>query len=203
MLDAYVRPWINPPLNFMAAGIARRGISANAVTITGFGIGLAAMAAIAWQQYTAGLVLIALNRLMDGLDGAVARQTRATDLGGFLDIVVDFIFYSGVVFAFALADPPERALAAAFLIFSYIGTGSSFLAYAIVAAKRGVTTEQQGKKAFYYMEGITEGSETILAMVLMCLLPGFFTEIAIAFGCLCWLTTLGRVGQGFKDFRSL
>ena len=202
MLDGYVRPWIDPPLNRLAAGIARRGISANAVTIAGFGVGLAAMAAITWQQYTAGLVLIALNRLMDGLDGAVARQTRTTDLGGFLDIVVDFIFYSGVVFAFALAEP-ERALAAAFLIFSYIGTGSSFLAYAIVAAKRGVNTEQQGKKAFYYMKGITEGTETILAMVLMCLLPGLFTEIAIAFGCLCWLTTAGRVGQGFRDFRSL
>jgi len=199
MLDSYFRPLIDPPLNRTAKTIARRRISANTVTLVGFAIGLLAMAAIVLEWYGIGLLLIALNRLLDGLDGAVARQTKPSDLGGYLDIVADFIFYSGVVFAFALADP-ERALAAAFLIFSYIGTGVSFLAYAIVAAKRGLQHEKQGKKAFYYLSGITEGSETIFAMLLMCVLPGSFVAIALVFGSLCWLTTTGRVLQGMRDF---
>ncbi|MCB1835193.1 MAG: CDP-alcohol phosphatidyltransferase family protein, partial [Geminicoccaceae bacterium] len=74
-----------------------------------------------------------------------------TDLGGFLDITLDFIFYSGFVFAFAVHDPQANGLAAAFLVFSFIGTGSSFLAFAIMAARRGLATERRGKKSLYYL----------------------------------------------------
>lgn len=205
MLDAVLRPLVDRSLHGTAVRAARLGIQPNAVTLTGFGIGVLGCLAIASQGYLTGLALVLLNRWLDGLDGAVARAMRVnghsgeTDLGGFLDIVTDFLLYSGVAFAFALARP-EQALAAAFLIFSYVGTGSSFLAYAIVAAKRGASTESRGRKAFYYLGGITEGSETIIAMVLMCLLPGAFPVIAVGFGMLCWLTTTGRIAQAWRDF---
>ena len=123
----------------------------------GFAVGLLAMAAIALGHSALGLVLFLLNRLADGLDGAVARQTRLTDLGGFLDIVLDFILYSGVVFAFAVRDPARDALAAAFLIFSFVGTGTSFLAFAIMAAKRGLSSEARGRKSLYYLGGLDRG----------------------------------------------
>src|SRR5690606_10249682 len=145
--------------------------------LAGFVLGLLAMLAIAFQSYLAGLALILLNRLADGLDGAVARGTRSTDLGGFLDIVLDFLVYSGTVFAFALADPPADALAAASLVFSFTGTGASFLAFAAMAAKRGLTTELRGHKSLYYLGGLTEGTETILVLVAFCLFPGWFAPI--------------------------
>ena len=63
----------------------------------------------------------------DGLDGAVARHVGVTDLGGYLDIVLDFLIYSGIVFGFAVGRP-DQALPAAFLIFSFVGTGTAFLA---------------------------------------------------------------------------
>ena len=146
MLDARLRRLIDPPLDRLSAPLVARGISANAVTVAGFALGLGAAAAIAGRAYLLGLALLLLNRLCDGLDGAVARRRGLTDLGGFLDIVLDFLIYAAVPFAFALADPAANAPAAAFLIFSFMGTGSSFLAYAIMAAKRGVSTELRGQQ---------------------------------------------------------
>ena len=161
MLDARLRRLIDPPLDGVAAPLARRGLSANAVTVLGFVIGLGAAAAIAERAFLAGLGLLLLNRLLDGLDGAIARRRGLSDLGGFLDIVLDFLIYSAVPFAFALADPGANALAAAFLIFSFVGTGSSFLAFAIMAAKRGIATDLRGQKSLYYLGGLTEGTETV------------------------------------------
>jgi phosphatidylglycerophosphate synthase len=201
MLDARLRRLIDPPLDRLCAPLARHGLSADLATIVGFAAGLAAMAAIAGEAYGLGLGFLLLNRLLDGLDGALARRTGITDRGGFLDIVCDFIVYAGVPMAFALADPAANALPAAFLIFSFIGTATSFLAFAIMAAKRGMTTELRGKKSLYYLGGLTEGSETVLAFVLACLWPAWFPLIAWTFGALCWLTTAIRVAIGWQTLR--
>jgi phosphatidylglycerophosphate synthase len=201
MLDARLRRLIDPPLDRLCGPLARNGVSADLATIVGFVVGLCAIAAIAGQAYGLGLGLLLLNRLLDGLDGALARQRGITDLGGFLDIVCDFIVYAGVPLAFALADPNANALPAAFLIFSFIGTATSFLAFAIMAAKRGITTDLRGKKSLYYLGGLTEGSETILAFVLACLWPDWFPLIAWVFGALCWLTTATRVAVARQTLR--
>ncbi len=60
----------------------------------------------------------------------------------------------------------------AFLLFSFInGTGSSFLAYAIMAERSGSAglPAQQGhkRKGFFYLGGLTEGAETILVLAAM------------------------------------
>jgi phosphatidylglycerophosphate synthase len=201
MLDARVRRLIDPPLEQAAASLVPGRVSANTITLAGFVVGVAAIAAIAFGQFLLGLVLLLANRLADGLDGAVARRNGVTDLGGYLDIVLDFIIYAGIVFAFALADPERNALAAAFLIFSFIGTASSFLAYAVMAAKRRIETALRGRKSLYYLGGITEGTETILFLVLCCLAPAWFPWLAVAFGLLCWLTTIGRIAAARDAFR--
>jgi phosphatidylglycerophosphate synthase len=201
VLDARLRRLIDPPLERLGAPLAARGLSANAVTVAGFAIGLGAAAAIAGRAYLLGLGLLLLNRLCDGLDGAIARRRGLTDLGGFLDILLDFLIYSAVPFAFALADPAANALAAAFLIFSFVGTGSSFLAFAIMAAKRGIATDLRGQKSLYYLGGLTEGTETILVFVLACLWPALFPWLALIFGLLCWLTTAIRITVAVQMLR--
>jgi len=200
MLDHIVRPWIDPPLERAGRVAAAAGISANAVTLGGFVVGLAAIPAIGAGEYLVGLGMILANRLSDGLDGAVARVRGPTDLGGYLDIVCDFILYSGWAFAFALAEP-LHAIPAAFLMLSFMGTGASFLTYAIFAAKRGVTTEIRGSKSLYYLGGLTEGTETILIFVAFCLLPQHFAVMAYAFAAACWVTTVSRILAAAKSFR--
>ena len=192
LLDAVLRRVVGPPLDAAGRWLAAAGARADAVTLAGFAVGLLAIPLLAGERYGLALLAIALNRLADGLDGAVARQRGPTDLGGYLDIVCDFLFYAGVVFGFALARP-ENALPAAFLVFSFVGTGSSFLAFAILAAKRGLSTAARGAKSFYHLGGLTEGSETIALFVLICLAPSAFPPLAWGFGALCWITTVSRM----------
>ncbi len=200
MFDARLRRALDPSLDRAAALLARLGLSANAITVAGFLFGCGAWTALAFREYLLALALIAANRLADGLDGPLARRLGATDLGGFLDISLDFYFYAGVPFFFAVGRP-EFALASAFLIFSFVGTGSSFLAFSVIAAKRGILADSHGPKAIFYLGGLTEGAETIAVFVAICLVPDYFGWIAWIFGGLCWLTTLTRTASAIRAFR--
>ncbi|KLV08803.1 MULTISPECIES: CDP-alcohol phosphatidyltransferase family protein [Photobacterium] len=201
MLDKYSIKVIKWPLNTLAVWPDKLGITANQVTISGFLIGLLALPALAWQQYEWALACILLNRIFDGLDGAIARRQGITDCGGFLDITLDFLFYSLVPFGFVLANPEANAVAGAFLIFSFIGTGSSFLSFAIMASKRNIESPVYKQKSLYYLGGLTEGTETIACFVLCCLLPQHFALIAWVFGSLCWFTTGTRILAGYQTLK--
>lgn len=201
MLDRYLAPLTRRPLAALASPLAQWGIRADTVTLTAFAIGLLALPLLALNLYQLALAAILLNRLGDGLDGALARHQGITDSGGFLDITCDFIFYAAVVLGFALADPALNALPAAFLLFCFMGTGSSFLAFAVMAGKRGIESPVYRHKSLYYMGGITEGSETLLFFILLCLWPHAFAPLAWGFGALCLLTTLTRILGGVDTLR--
>lgn len=200
MLDGRMRILIAPALECGGGWLARRGVGADQVTWAGFLLGVAAAAAIAVEAYAAALALILASRLCDGLDGAVARRTGATDRGGFLDIVLDFAFYGMVPLAFAVARPPENAVAAATLLFSFYVNGASFLAYAAMAAKRGLSGELRGPKSLHFTAGLAEATETLAAFALMCLLPRFFAPLAYAFAALTLVTAAARIAAARRDF---
>ena len=197
MLDSRLRPIIDPYLTMIARQLVRLGWQANTLTVIGFVIGMLSVPLIALHFYEFAAICVVLNRLFDGLDGAVARASAPTEVGGYLDIVLDFIFYSAVVFSFALAQP-DNGVYAAFLIFAFIGTGTTFLTFAIFAEKHSLTSSAQGSKSIYYLSGIVEGTETFLTLVLMCLLPSYFWVIALFVGSLCWLSTLSRMLQSIN-----
>ena len=199
MFDAQLRPLIDRLLNPIGRGLVALGMTANQVTMIGAAFGLIAAGCVAAGLFYPALWFVIANRVIDGLDGAVARASRSSDFGGYLDIVSDFIFYSAIPLAFAVARP-ETALAAAFLIFSFIGTATSFLGFAILAEKHQVTTQIRGKKAFYYLGGLTEGTETILLFLAMLVWPDYFSLMAIAFGILCWVTTGTRIYTAYRQF---
>ena len=199
MFDAQLRPLIDRLLNPIGRGLVTLGVTANQVTMIGAAFGLIAAVCAAAGLFYPALWFVIANRVIDGLDGAVARASRSSDFGGYLDIVIDFIFYSAIPLAFAVARP-ETALAAAFLIFSFIGTATSFLGFAILAEKHHVTTQIRGKKAFYYLGGLTEGTETILLFLAMLVWPDYFSLMAIIFGILCWVTTGTRIYAAYRQF---
>lgn len=191
MFDARLRPLIDPPLNALGRRLAGWGVSANGVTLAGLALGLAAAAALAQGAWLIGLALILANRLLDGLDGAIARATRLTDFGGYLDIVADFAFYVAIPLGFAFAAP-GNTLPAAVLVASFTLTGISFLGFAVMAAKRGIETSAHGRKSFFYNTGLAEGTETIVVFIAMCLWPAAFPLIAYGYAGLCLLTVLQR-----------
>lgn len=193
MLDPLLRRWIDPPLNQAGAWLARRDMSANAFSLAGLAIGLTAVPLLAWGRYDAALLVILLNRLIDGLDGAIARHKGATLFGGYLDIMCDMGFYAAVPLGFALARPDD-ALWSALLLASFVCTASSFLGRAVLAVQRREPDDgTRGRKSFFHAAGIVEGTETIAAFVLFCLFPEAFSWLAGIFAVLCFWTAAARV----------
>ena len=127
VIDRQAIAFISPVIGLLARALVRSGVGANAISFVGLAVGWCAAAAIAGQWFGVGATLILASRLCDGLDGAVARLTQATDRGGFLDISLDFLFYPAIPLAFAWADPARNALAAAVLLAAFVATGTGFL----------------------------------------------------------------------------
>jgi phosphatidylglycerophosphate synthase len=189
MFDVRLRRLIDPALERVAAVIAKTGLGANAVTITGAAVGVAAAFAIAQGQILVGLVLIIINRIMDGVDGALARRNGPTEWGGYLDSLCDFLFYVAVPLGFAYAAP-ANVWPALVLIASFTLTAVSFLALAAIMAGRDMG---HGAKAFTYSTGLMEGGETIALFIAMCLLPAHFALLALIFAALCVATVAQRI----------
>jgi phosphatidylglycerophosphate synthase len=201
MLDRHIIPLIRPAVESIARALVKRGIRADHVTLAAFGIGIVAMFCIAFRAYFIGAILILASRLCDALDGAVARQTTTTDAGGFLDIALDFLFYAGIVLAFAFAAPKVNALPAAVLLTAFVGTTSSFLAFATLAAKRGIESMEYPDKSFYFLGGLAEATETLLFFIAMCLWPRWFPQLAYAFSLICAITTFTRIVGGYRTLK--
>ena len=201
MIDRQTTALIRPALDGLARRLVRHGVGADALTFTGLAVGWAAAGAIALQAYGIGAALTLASRLCDGLDGAVARATTPTDRGGFLDISLDFLFYPAIPLAFAFADPAANALAAAVLLAAFVGTGTCFLAFATIAAKRGLISVDYPDKSFYFLGGLTEATETLVFFVAMCLWPQHFATLALIFAATCAVTIVSRIFWGWQAFR--
>lgn len=191
MLDAAARKIIDPPLSWIGERVAPSGLSANAVTLTGLVIGVGAAVAIACHAFGPGLLLLLLNRFLDGLDGAIARAGTPTAFGGYLDIVADFVLWALLPLGFAVADP-QNAFPAAVLLASFIASGTTFLAHAILAAKTGEESEARGKKSFFHLGGLTEGTETIAFFVIVLVWPSVFPVAAFVFATMVTTTAIFR-----------
>jgi phosphatidylglycerophosphate synthase len=200
MLDGWARKRIDPALDAIGQTLHRGGISANAVTLTAFAIGMAAAIAIACGLLWLGLVLILLSRLGDGLDGAVAKVAGKTDLGGYLDIVLDFAFYGAIPLAFVILDPAQNGVAGAVPLAAFYANGASFLAYAIMAEKRGIETSARGPKSLFFTTGLAEATETIAVFLAFCVFPAWFAAIAYAFAAVTAYTTLSRIVLAWREF---
>lgn len=200
MLDGVMRKLIDPPLNRVGRKLAGLGVSANALTLGGLLVGLAAATFIAFEQYWIGLALIGISRIADGLDGAVARATQKTDFGGYFDIIADFLFYGAIPLAFAFANPGVNALAAGVLLLAFYVNGATFLGFSILAERRKLTTTRGGEKNLYFSEGLLEGTETIALFFAMCIWPGWFVPMAAVFAVLALFTAFMRSLRAYRLF---
>lgn len=201
MFDGMLKRRIDPALQRLASGLQRTGVSADGVTAAGLALGLLAALAIGLGSFAMGLALILVSRLCDGLDGTLARLRQPTDLGGYLDIVFDYIFYGAIPLGFAVADPAANGLPAAVLLMSFYANGASFLGYAIIAAKRGLSSEARGQKSLYFTTGLAEASETLLVFALACFFPSAFPWLAYGFAVLCGITCISRILLATRQFR--
>ena len=161
--------------------IAALGVGGDALTTSGFVIGIAALPAIGRHAYLLGLGLIALSRICDVVGIAVSQVKGSTRSGIYLERVLEFIWTASVPFAFALAQP-DRALAAMYLMLG------------LVARAAALSDESKLKSGALTIGAEFLGkSETFLAYALACVFPAWFSIIAYALGTACFVMTGIRV----------
>jgi phosphatidylglycerophosphate synthase len=200
MLDRFALKLVKPAADKAASALAARGVTADQVTLAGFGFGMIAAILVASGFTALAILPLLLNRALDGVDGALARIQGTTERGAFLDISLDFVFYAAIPLAFAALAPEDNALAAAALLAAFTATGTSFLAFAVMAEKRGLRSTAYPAKSFYYLGGLTEGTETIACFLAMCWWPQHFAAIALVYAALCALTAATRLVAGWRMF---
>ena len=204
MLDKFITPIIKPLLEPLVVLFYKSGITADQLTVAGFLVGMLALPLIAFELWHAALIAIILNRVFDGLDGALARYAgQSSSAGGYLDITLDFLFYAAVPLSFILVNPEQNAIAGALLLAAFIGTGSSFLAFAIAAEKFQLDKPQFKYKSFYYLNGLTEGTETIVLFIAFCIWPQHFVVLASIFAVACAVTIMTRIYCGYQTLKRL
>ena len=198
MFDRQIQKYTQKPLQYVAK-LLLKFISPNSMTFIGFGFGVLMCVSIIIDQYLTAIIFLFLNRLSDGLDGVMARLQTPTPLGGYLDIVLDFLIYGGFVLSFGITEQNNTFLSMV-LLFCYIGTGSTFLAKAaILPSLTNQKLNEEIPKSFHYAVGLIEGTETILFMFLCLLLPSLFTYLASIFILLCLITTIFRIIVFYKE----
>ena len=205
MFDRHLQKLTQKPLSFFAK-IILKYISANQITIIGFIFGLMMSLFIYLELFFLAIFFLILNRICDGLDGVMARLTVPTYLGAYLDIVLDFIFYSAFILIFGLLDT-NNIIISCLLLFSYICTGTTFLAQAIIQPKLDLVQKDESididiPKSFYYSAGLIEGTETILFMILCLLFPNLYFFFGLIFAILCLLTALSRIIIFYRSNKS-
>ncbi|MEO8827056.1 CDP-alcohol phosphatidyltransferase family protein [Lapillicoccus sp.] len=198
MFDAATRRVLAPALDAVGVRLSRAGVPALLLTAVGWVVGVAACVAVWRQAWIPALVLWLLNRLLDGLDGPVARRTGPTDLGGFLDLVADFSIYAGFVLAVALALPEAR-LACVALLTTYYLSGCAFLALSSLLEKRGGVSADG--RSLRFVGGLAEGTETVVAYSLICIVPGWAVTLVWVFAAAVGVTAVQRVLLGVRLLR--
>ena len=201
MFDGQINKTLKPLLDFLAIKLSQFNIQPNVVTLTGFCFGLCCFYFIVKEMFVYASIFLFLNRICDGLDGALARLIGQTDIGAFYDIISDFLFYSLYPISFIFLDV-QNAYSISFLLLSFVSTQTTFLASAWIVEKNKLLISKNQKKSFFYIGGITEGFETIICFIMMLLFYDYINYIAYIFGILCWITFITRVVNIRKLLRS-
>ena len=199
MIDRELNRYTSGHLNSIANVLYERGVHANWITLSGLAIAFLCFLVLSHGLFYLGLILILINRFLDGLDGSLARLGKPRKFGAFFDITSDFAFYALIPLGFAVVSPHENALPTAFLLAAFYVNGSSFLAEAIIVEKYNIEIDQTDK-GFFYSFGLIEGFETICFFLFICLFPNVYANAAYIFFTLTLLTHVIRVFKSFKRF---
>lgn len=179
MFDAWLRAWKDRLFAGIAPAVGRV-LSANALSLLAFAAGIGAAVLASRAAYLPALALWILNRILDGLDGSVARATGAqSDFGGYFDIVLDFVVYAAIPLGLvAAATERTTVLLGAALIGSFLVNAASWIYLAAILERRGRGAESTGERTTITMPpGLVAGFETFVFYALFLLLPALLAPL--------------------------
>lgn len=197
MLDRRLRPHVEAALAPLAARCG--GIRPATLTLLGGGLGLVAAVAAAVGPPPFAVVLWLANRVVDGVDGAVARMTaRTSDTGGYLDMVVDVVVYAAVPIGVAVGQGDTATwVAAAVLLASFYVNTITWAYLSALLEKRGRGASSSGETTSVTMPpGLVEGTETIVAYTLLLAWPAAAVPIMAVMAVLTFVGAALRMRRG-------
>ena len=205
-----MRALIDRPVDALARALDHPRITPDGLTLTGLAIGLGSAVAASLQWWAVALVMWLLSRVIDGLDGALARRRRAalpagtphSEAGGFLDITADFVVYGATVVGVAVGattgfDAPWWPFLAVLL--AYYINGAAFLAFSSIAERTG--RQLNDGRSLSFLGRIAEGTETIVVHALWLVLPFWAAPIAIGWAALVGVSAVQRMVAGYRALR--
>lgn len=211
MIDGALRRVLDGPLTAVARAIDVRWVTPDRLTVAGLALGIASAATAAVHWWPAALLLWLVSRLLDGLDGSLARErtrrgrgtaTGQSDAGGYLDIACDFVVYGSTVVGVGIGvttqfDLPWWPFVAVLL--AYYVNGCAFLAFSSIAQRTGRTIDDG--RSFSFLGRIAEGTETIVVHSLWLAVPAIAWPIAIVWAVFVSISAVQRIVVGYRILR--
>ncbi|GHD81382.1 CDP-alcohol phosphatidyltransferase-like enzyme [Salinibacterium amurskyense] len=214
MLDVQLRRAVSKPLYTMASALDVPWITPDRLTMAGLVIGLSSAALAASQLWALAVVAWLASRVLDGLDGTLARRrlaaasaprsATASEAGGFLDIVADFVVYGATVLGVAVgATTAFGAPWWPFLVvlFAYYINGAAFLAFSSIAERTGRSLSDDDNRSLFFLGRIAEGGETVFVHTLWLVLPFIAWQIAIVWSIVVLVSAAQRMIVGYRLLR--
>lgn len=207
MFDALLRRRLAGPLDRVAARLDRAWVGPDGLTVAGLVLGLASAGLAAGQLWGWALAAWLLSRVMDGLDGPLARRRagHGSPSGGFLDITADFLVYGATVVGVAIGTAGASAglgewLPFAAVLLAYYVNGTAFLAFSSIAERSGHQIDDG--RSLSFLGGLAEGAETIAVHSLWLLLPAYAPQIAGVWAAVVGVSAIHRMVTGYLTLRS-
>ena len=202
MFDPVLRKLKDRALDAVARELGER-VTPNFCSLLSLAAGLIAVMAAFRQSYIAALALWLLNRLLDGLDGSLARvHGRQTDFGGYLDILFDFVVYAALPAAIVLGMPGNHFahVALVVLLGSYYLNAASWMYLSAILEKRGQGATARDEPTTVTMpQALIGGSETIIMYVAWLLVPRHIALLMSIMAALVGISVLQRIVWAYRN----
>ncbi len=202
MFDKYLLVITKYPLSVFARICIKYNISPNMVTVGSLFFALSMFVGLWRGWFVFALIVAVCNRIMDGLDGSIARISNTKSVsGGFLDIVIDYVFYAAVPLGMAFYSPNRFAIIGSVVLFTYTLSGVTFMASSSAAAKLSLRSTAFSQKSIYYPINLIEGGETIIFSFLVCIIPQYFFVLGLIMALSIMCSLPFRIWLHYKTFR--
>ncbi len=185
------------------AGVLARRVHPSAITITAFAFSVVAFVCLLDHEMLRCATFWLLGRLLDGLDGAVARRSgKQSDLGGYLDMLFDVLAYALIPLGMALAFPSPFVLTAvAVLLAVFYVNIASWMYLSALMEKRGRVDAHAATTSVFMPSGLIEGTETIVFYTLFIAFPGVFVILAYVMAAMTAITVVQRLVWALRTLR--
>lgn len=201
MLDKLLIPIIHKPFHILGKACVSIKITALHLTLLGLPFAALTFVLILNQHFYYAFICILINRILDGLDGTVARITNSSSVSGaYLDIVYDYVFYALIPLGHGLVNMQANLLPTTIILFVYVLSGVNFMATSSAANKLTIESKSFAYKKIYYPINVIEGTETILYLSTVTLFPKIFPIVSYISAGILLLTLPFATFMRYKTF---